>query len=443
MVVDTNGDGRIYGVDIANDKMLWVDVREHKAGEMPVPILSKGAPSFFPQKTVESSPYWGDDVIWSNPANPHNPMMDHRGRVWMTSQIRAAANPAFCRAGSDNPYAKNYPLENSTRQAALYDPRGDKMTAVDTCFSTHHLQFAEDKNHTLFFSGDSNAIGWINTVEWDKSGDPAKAQGWCPMVVDTNGDGVIGEYTQPNQPRDPKKDMRVAGFPYGIIVSPTDGSIWWGVSMVPGRIARIELGSNPPLTCRTEVYEPPFNPKQPNGVAGYGPRGVDIDRNGVIWTALSGGPHMASFDRRKCKTLNGPSATGQHCAEGWTLYPAPGPQMQGVKNSGSADFPYYNWVDQFDTLGLGKNVPIMDGSGSDSLLALMPGSGQWVTLRVPYPMGFYSRGLDGRIDDPKGGWKGRGVWANFGTNLAWHIEGGKGTNGPLVKFQMRPNPLAK
>ena len=201
-------------------------------------------------------------------------------------------------------------------------------------------------------------------------------------------------------------------------------------------------GSNPPATCRAEVYEPPFNPNDPNGIAGFTPRGIDVDRNGVIWTGLSGGPHMAAFDRRKCKSLNGPTATGQQCAEGWTLYPAPGPQMKGTDLPGSADFSYYNWVDQFDTLGLGQNVPILNGSGSDSLLALLPDTGKWVTLRVPYPLGFYSRGLDGRIDDPKAGWKGRGVWADYGTNLVWHIEGGKGTRGALVKFQMRPDPLA-
>jgi hypothetical protein len=150
---------------------------------------------------------------------------------------------------------------------------------------------------------------------------------------------------------------------------------------------------------------------------------------------------MASFDRRKCKTLNGPTATGQHCAEGWTLYPAPGPQMKGTDIGGSADFSYYNWVDQHDTLGLGANVPILNGSGSDSLLALV--NGKFVVLRVPYPLGFYSRGLDGRIDDPKGGWKGRGVWADYGTNLVWHIEGGTDARSALVKFQLRPDPLAK
>ena len=115
--------------------------------------------------------------------------------------------------------------------------------------------------------------------------------------------------------------------------------------------------------------------------------------------------------------------------------------MKGTDIAGSADFSYYNWVDQFDTLGLGANVPIMNGSGSDSLLALV--NGKYVVLRVPYPLGFYSRGLDGRIDDPKAGWKGRGVWADYGTNLVWHIEGGKDARSALVKFQLRPDPLAK
>jgi hypothetical protein len=435
--------GKVYGVDFTHDVLHWVDPNEHTTGQIPIPVLKPGAAPYMPPRVQVPSPYHGEKIIWNNPVNPHNLMLDHRERVWSTSAVRPIANPDYCTGASDNPYGKYFPMKSSSRQAAVYDPRTGRSTAVDTCFSTHHLQFAEDKDHTLYFSGDTNAIGWINTRIWDETGDAAKAQGWCPTIVDTNGDGTIGAYTQPNQPRDPKLDMRVSGFAYGIIVNPVDGSIWWGVSGVPGRIGRLERGNNAPATCKAEVYEPPFNPSAPNGIAGHAPRGIDVDRNGVIWTALSGGPHLASFDRRKCKVLNGSTATGQHCPEGWTLYAAPGPQMKGTDLPGSADFAYYNWVDQFDTLGLGPNVPIMNGSGSDSLLALNPSTGRYVVLRVPYPLGFYSRGLDGRIDDPKGGWKGRAVWADYGTNLTWHIEGGVNAKSSLVKFQIRPNPLAR
>ena len=138
---------------------------------------------------------------------------------------------------------------------------------------------------------------------------------------------------------------------------------------------------------------------------------------------------------------NGPEA-GQHCAAGWSLHATPGPQMKGVTENGSADFHYYNWVDQHNTLGLGKNIPITTGSTSDSLLAFLPEEEDYVIMRVPYPLGFYSRGMDGRIDDPNTVWKGRGVWANYGSNAIWHTEGGKGTQGSLVKFQIRPDPLA-
>ena len=168
---------------------------------------------------------------------------------------------------------------------------------------------------------------------------------------------------------------------------------------------------------------------------------MDIDRNGVVWLPLASG-HLASFDRRKCKgPLNGPTATGRHCPEGWTLYPFPGPQFESVSDSGSVQASYFTWVDQFDTLGLGKNVPFATGNSSDSLEALV--DGKFVTLRVPYPMGYSAKGLDGRIDDPNAGWKGRGIWSTYAGRAPFHIEGGKGTTSKVVHFQLRPDPLAR
>ena len=38
---------------------------------------------------------------------------------------------------------------------------------------------------------------------------------------------------------------------------------------------------------------------------------------------------------------------------------------------------------------------------TNSLLALMPKTSQWVRLEVPYPMGFLAREIDFRVDDPK------------------------------------------
>jgi hypothetical protein len=123
------------------------------------------------------------------------------------------------------------------------------------------------------------------------------------------------------------------------------------------------------------------------------------------------------------------------------LYQLPGPQFESLSESGSVESSYYTWVDQFDTFGLGKDVPIATGNLNDALLAMV--DGKFVTLRVPYPMGFYTKWMDGRIDDPKAGWKGKGLWATFGNRTPFHIEGGKGTKSKVVKFQLRPDPLAK
>jgi len=57
--------------------------------------------------------------------------------------------------------------------------------------------------------------------------------------------------------------------------------------------------------------------------------------------------------------------------------------------------------------------------------------------------GFYAKGIDGRIDDAKAGWKGKGIWTSISTRAPFHMEGGRGTTSKLVKFQVRPDPLSK
>jgi len=91
-------------------------------------------------------------------------------------------------------------------------------------------------------------------------------------------------------------------------------------------------------------------------------------------------------------------------------------------------------------LGLGKDVPISTANLQDGFAALK--DGKMVLLRVPYPLGFYAKGLDGRIDDPNAGWKGRGLWSSSGDRTPWHQEGGVGMTPMAVHFQIRPSPLA-
>jgi hypothetical protein len=453
-----NANGLIYGsAEESRDYLPVLDPVHHTISRVNVPYRAPDTPG--QPKPLQPSAFWGDEAIWDSHTTVHNPMFDGQGRLWFTSRIRANNDPEFCKAGSDLISAKLTPVERSGRQLAMYDPVSKKVSLVDTCFSTHHLVFASDANNTLWTSsgGGGGVVGWLNTRLWDETHDERKSQGWTALVLDTNGNGKRDAYldagqkvlTAPsgeslgtssaiNGAADSTHDTRLNAAFYGLAVG-TDGMVWGSVLGFPGGLVRINPGTNPPETALAEYYEVPWhNPKAP--VSGFSPRGMDIDRNNVVWVALASG-HLASFDRRKCKgPLNGPQATGQHCPEGWTLYATPGPKFRGVEASGSADSHYYDWVDQFDTLGLGKDTPIITGNSSDSLLALV--DGKFVILRVPYPLGFFAKGMDGRIDDTNGGWKGKGVWTTWGTRTPFHSETGKGTTSKVVHFQIRPHPLA-
>jgi hypothetical protein len=435
-----NANGPVYGaLELSADYLPVLDPASHVASQVPLTVRDPSTRPAAGPEMPQPSPYWGDEVIWTSKNNVHNPMLDELGRVWITSAVRPPENPPFCRAGSSHPSARLFPTERAGRHLAMYDPQTKKLTHISTCFSTHHLMFAEDANRTLWTSGGGAVVGWLNTKLFDETGDEEASQGWTALIIDANGNGKRDEYVEPTEPLDPAKDKRIQSGFYAVAPA-QDGSVWATSLGFPGAVVRLDPGPNPPATALAEIYEPPWNNRDVPE-RGFSPRGGDVDRNGVYWAALASG-HLASFDRRKCRgPLNGPTATGQHCPEGWTLYREPMPQFAGVTDGGSAEASYYTWVDQFDTFGLGRNVPINTGNGSEGLLVLK--DGQWIVLRVPYPLGFYTKWLDGRIDDPAAGWKGRGLWATVSTRAPFHMEGGKGTTSKVVKFQLRPDPLAR
>ena len=113
-----------------------------------------------------------------------------------------------------------------------------------------------------------------------------------------------------------------------------------------------------------------------------------------------------------------------------------------------------------ETMGLSREIAALDLEGNEKHEAYLAARakadeihGKVVELRVPYPMGFFAKGIDGRIDDPTAGWKGKGLWVTSGNRTPMHIEGidapsagapGKTLASPLVvRFQLRPDPLAR
>ena len=91
-------------------------------------------------------------------------------------------------------------LRDGGRQASYYDPKTQKFQLIETCYATHHLQFDNDPDETVYFNELSGpTFGWVNTKVYDETlaatKDEFKAEqaavGWCTQVLDTNGDGKI------------------------------------------------------------------------------------------------------------------------------------------------------------------------------------------------------------------------------------------------------------
>ena len=434
-----NANGPVYGApENSTDSMPVVNPTTHVATTVSLQVRDPRTPSSASTPPKMPSPYWGDEAIWESRTLAHSFAMDKQERVWIAARVRPAETPDFCQEGSSHPSAQAFPIERSNRQMQLWDPKTLQMTTIDTCFGTHHLNFDDDDK--LWFTGSGPVVAWFDTKVLDETGDEKLAQGWTVQVLDTNGNGRRDAYVEPSEPLNPTKDTRIERSYYGVAPSPLDGSIWGSTLGMPGGLVRFVPGDDPVNTALVEFFEVPWNDPEAS-VQGFSPRGMDVDSNGVVWTVLSSG-HFASFDRSQCEgPLNGPTATGRHCREGWTLYPFPGPNYKGATDSGSAESAYYNFTDRFNLLGVGENIPLATGNLSEGVLALV--NGKFYNFRVPYPLGsFFGKGLDGRIDDPNAGWKGRGIWTTSGSRTPFHAEGGTEQVAPVFKFQVRPDPLA-
>ena len=154
---------------------------------MPIPTRDDpaGMRSRFPRTMPKPSNFWGEEVVHEGVSDPHNPMIDSKGRVWSTSTVSQKL-PGWCSDASNKFVAYFPPTSPSARQASYFDPNTGKFELIYTCFGTHHLQFGEDPNAMLYSAAAAPRFRGSN---WRiRTKDEKQAVGW-PDRVDTNGDG--------------------------------------------------------------------------------------------------------------------------------------------------------------------------------------------------------------------------------------------------------------
>jgi hypothetical protein len=248
-----NAGGPVYGaLELSADYLPVLDPNTHDTSRVPLTARDPNTQPAPSQSMPAPSPYWGDSLIWDSKTNVHNPMIDGEGRVWLTATVRPPENPDFCREGSDHPSAQVFPVDRAYRHLGMYDPESDEYTHISTCFSTHHLMFAEDENNTLWTSGGGQVAGYLDTEQFLETGDEEASQGWTPLILDTNGNGERDDYVEPGEPVDPTMDKRITNGLYAVAPAP-DGSVWGSSLGYPGAVVRIDPGPNPPETALTEL----------------------------------------------------------------------------------------------------------------------------------------------------------------------------------------------
>ena len=253
----------------------------------------------------------------------------------------------------------------------------------------------------------AGAVGWLNRKIFEDTGDEVKSQGWSPFILDTNGNGKRDDgYVEPNQPVDPTKDKRIAA------------DLYWRRRQ-PGRRHRCGarvLGYPRPQSSGSRPGSDPHAHGADGSLRAAVRRATGRAAATSTATASSGrrsrADISASFDRSKCKVRSTdrprPASIARRAGRCITF---PGPQFKDVTGRGQR---------RGELLHLGRSVQHASGSARTcrsrpATRTIAARAGQWrvVNLRVPYPMGFFAKWMDGRIDDPDAGWKGRGLWATI------------------------------
>ena len=198
---------------------------------------------------------FGDEIVIRDHSNPNHLTMDAQGRIWLSAAVESgpATRRRFVARAANTSTAKADPIDESTRHVALYDPKTDKFTLIQTCFRTHHVQFAIDGTNRLL----SNPLGGgrceLRLARRRLSGQDRRPAGRPGLVS-----SVFRRGRRRTSP------TAIGPFPEDLTASfraRLTGVYRGAVTSTPSHLVKYQSsGSNPPDTCVGEMYEVPFEP---------------------------------------------------------------------------------------------------------------------------------------------------------------------------------------
>jgi len=199
---------------------------------------------------------------------------------------------------------------------------------------------------------------WPHTLRFDKQG-----IAWFTISISNQigrFDPATGQSKVIDLPKTTNRPSAGFMFPYGIDVSPTDGSVWY-TRLWAGKIGRVD-----PKTLAVKEYDPPLS----------GPRRLRFDASGTLWIPAFGDGALVKLEP---KTME------------YTTYKMP------RLSPDESEAPYALAVDpRRQDVWITSNM-------SDRLFRFIPKEQRFIAYRMPI-RGFYSREFffpaDGRICSP-------------------------------------------
>jgi len=199
---------------------------------------------------------------------------------------------------------------------------------------------------------------WPHTLRFD-----GKGIAWFTISISNQVgrfDPASGDTKVIDLPKTTNRPTAGFMFPYGIDVSPTDGSVWY-TRLWAGKVGRID-----PKTLAVKEFDPPLS----------GPRRLRFDASGTLWIPAFGTGSLVKLDT---KTMQ------------YTKYDMP------RLSPGESEAPYAVAVDpRRQDVWITSNM-------SDRLFSFLPKEKRFITYRLP-TRGTYTREFffpaDGRICSP-------------------------------------------